>query len=61
VVDGVNDVVAIAASGIHPAPDAIQSAIERGFVRGLAPIEGRMLILVDLERLCAPALAGEPA
>ncbi|HET9470239.1 MAG TPA: chemotaxis protein CheW [Usitatibacter sp.] len=61
VVDGVNDVVALAESDIRPAPEAIQSAIERGFVRGLAPVGERMLILVDLERLCAPALAAEPA
>jgi len=61
VVDGVNDVLGLSEGDIHPARDAIQSAIERGFVRGLAPVGERMLILVDLERLCAPALAVEHA
>lgn len=61
VVDGVNDVLAIAESDIHPAPEQVQSAIERGFVQGLAPVGDRMLILVDLARLCSPMLAAEPA
>ncbi len=60
VVDGVNDVIELAAGDIRPAPEAVQSRIDGGFVRGLAPAGDRMLIVADLARLLAPAL-GEAA
>jgi purine-binding chemotaxis protein CheW len=50
VVDAVSDVVALAADEIRPTP-AMKSAIEQGFIRGLAPVEGRMLILLDISKL----------
>ena len=55
VVDGVNDVVALSEEDIRPAPEQLHSVIEQGFVQGLAPVDGRMLIVVDLARLLAPA------
>lgn len=56
VVDGVNDVIELGADDVRPAPDAVQSRLEERFVRGLAPAGERMLIVVDLARLLAPAL-----
>ncbi|HXZ47696.1 MAG TPA: chemotaxis protein CheW [Usitatibacter sp.] len=56
VVDGVSDVVALAAGEIRPAPVEFATLVERGFVRGLAPIDERLLIVVDLV-----ALLGDPA
>jgi purine-binding chemotaxis protein CheW len=50
VVDAVSDVVGLTAEQIRPAPE-VGSAIASGFIRGLAPLDARMLILVDIERL----------
>ena len=50
VVDAVCDVVALTAEEVRPAP-TLGGAIESGFIRGLAPIDGRMLIVVDIARL----------
>jgi purine-binding chemotaxis protein CheW len=50
VVDAVSDVVALAAIQIRPAP-ALGGAIASGFIRGLAPLGGRMLIVIEIARL----------
>ena len=50
VVDAVTDVVPLAAGDIRPAP-AMASTLRRQFIRGIAPAEERMLVVVDLERL----------
>ena len=49
-VDAVNDVARIAAGDIRPAP-AIASALPPEFIRGVAPVDGRMIVVVDLARL----------
>ena len=54
VVDAVTDVARIAASEIRPA-SAIGSVLPPPFVRGIAPVEQRMLVVLDLERLVAVA------
>lgn len=57
VVDAVCDVVALARGEVKPAPE-LRSVIEDGFIRGIAPVEGRMLIVLDIERLIAsPGMA----
>jgi purine-binding chemotaxis protein CheW len=57
VVDAVSDVVALGAEEIRPAPE-LRSVVEDGFIRGIAPIDGRMLIVLDIERLMAsPGMA----
>jgi len=56
-VDAVVDVVALAKDDVRPAP-AFQAAIDTSFIRGIAPIDGRMLIVADLAGLlqfAAPA------
>ena len=63
VVDAVSDVVALAREQVKPAPE-LKSVIEDGFIRGIAPVEGRMLIVLDIQRLMASpgmALAAEAA
>lgn len=52
VVDAVSDVVGLLPGQVRPAPD-MGGAAAMGFIRGLAPLEGRMLIVVDLARLMA--------
>jgi purine-binding chemotaxis protein CheW len=62
-VDAVSDVVALSPDEIRPAPP-MQGVIDAGFIRGLAPVEGRMLILLDITRLMSSremALADEAA
>ena len=50
IVDAVTDVARLAAGDIRPAP-TMASALPRQFIRGIAPVEQRMLVVVDLERL----------
>jgi purine-binding chemotaxis protein CheW len=49
VVDSVSDVVSLAEDSIHPAPEFGTFDIQ--YLMGLATLEGRMLILLDIERL----------
>lgn len=50
VVDGVSDVVALPPEQIHPAPE-FGSSLDTQYLKGMASMEGRMVILVDIERL----------
>jgi len=50
VVDGVSDVMALQDSQIRDVPDLV-SSIDTRYILGLASVEERMLILVDIERL----------
>jgi purine-binding chemotaxis protein CheW len=59
VVDGVCEVCDLKAEDLRPAPD-MAVAIETDFVRGLAMVEEKMLILLDVGRLVTSAL-GEQA
>ena len=50
VVDGVSDVLHLGVNEIRPVPDIV-SGIDTRYIIGLARIEDRMLILVDIEQL----------
>ena len=50
VVDSVSDVIRLAPGDIRPAPE-MGSAFDTEFLLGLATIDDRMLILLDIERL----------
>jgi len=50
VVDGVSDVIAVAAADIKPAPE-LAAALDTRYIQGLATVGGQMMILVDIERL----------
>ena len=52
VVDAVSDVVALLPSQIRPAPE-MGTGVDVSFIRGLAPLDGRMLIVMDIARLLA--------
>ena len=54
VVDSVSDVLALAAGDIRPAPE-FTARLDNAFVRGLATIDQRMLIIADIERLMTGA------
>ena len=50
VVDGVSDVIELAPEHIHPAPE-FGASLDTQYLRGMATMEGRMVILIDIERL----------
>lgn len=50
VVDAVADVVALTKDTIKPAPQ-FESQVDAAFVRGIATVDERMLIVVDIESL----------
>jgi purine-binding chemotaxis protein CheW len=50
VVDAVCDVVALLPGEVRPAPD-MMTTIDAGFIRGLAPLDARMLIVIDIAKL----------
>jgi purine-binding chemotaxis protein CheW len=54
VVDSVSDVIALSDEQVQPAPD-VGAAIDAGCIAGLATLQDRMLILVEIERLMAIA------
>lgn len=56
-VDSVSDVTTLASEQIKPAP-SMGAGTDTGYVVGLGTVEGRMLILVDIESLLA---AGDAA
>ena len=50
VVDGVSDVIALKAEQIRPAPE-FGASLDTCYLQGLGTVDGRMLILVDIEKL----------
>src|SRR5688500_947190 len=54
VVDGVSDVITLAAEQMRPAPD-LSSSFDTQYITGLGTVEERMLILVDIEKLMTGA------
>jgi purine-binding chemotaxis protein CheW len=50
VVDGVSDVIDLAPDQIHAAPE-FGSSLDIEYLRGMATMDERMIILVDIERL----------
>jgi purine-binding chemotaxis protein CheW len=57
VVDSVSDVLELAQDAIKPAPE-MSSAIDTGFITGIASVGERMLILMDIEALMSSAEMG---
>jgi purine-binding chemotaxis protein CheW len=53
VVDGVSDVMTLGADQIRPAPKFGDSTGSTEYMTGLASVDNRMLILVDIEKLMA--------
>ena len=50
VVDGVSDVIQVAAADIKPPPE-LGGAVDTRYLQGLATVGGQMMILIDIERL----------
>ncbi len=57
VVDGVSDVIALSDEQIRPAPE-FGTAMDTEYIQGLASIEDRMAIVVDIEKLMTSSEMG---
>ena len=51
VVDSVSDVIVLSPEAIRPAPVLASQQIDAAFVRGVATVSDRMLIMMDIEAL----------
>src|SRR3972149_7482604 len=51
VVDGVSDVIQLAAEQIRPAPDFSASTFDTQYITGLGTLDERLLVLMDIEKL----------
>lgn len=57
VVDGVSDVIDVAVADIKPAPE-LGAQVSTEFIEGLAAVSGRMVMLLDIDRLIGGDVAG---
>jgi len=55
VVDAVSDVLPLESGQIQPPPEFAESVFDTAYITGLATIDGRMLILLDIEKLISGA------
>jgi len=60
VVDGVSDVVDVKASEVRPTPD-LGSRDATDHIRGLVPVNERMVVLLDLDRLIGAEMVEVPS
>jgi len=51
VVDAVNEVHDIPTAKIQASPDLLGGSIDQVFIKGIATLDGRMVILLDIEKL----------
>ena len=58
VVDSVSDVLELSRDSIRPAPELNASAVDTSFITGIGAVNGRMLILMDIEGLMSSADMG---
>jgi len=58
VVDAVSDVYSVASESIRPPPD-IMGSVDHMFVTGLADLDGKLLIILDIERLVESSVLGD--
>jgi purine-binding chemotaxis protein CheW len=55
VVDAVSDVLTLAVEAIRPTPEFASATFDTKYITGLATVDDRMLILLDIERLMTGA------
>ncbi|UII57431.1 chemotaxis protein CheW [Cytobacillus spongiae] len=53
IVDAANDVIDIVADSIEPPPEVV-GAIEAEYISGVAKIDKRLLVLIDLDKVLSP-------
>lgn len=57
VVDGVNEVLMIAAGMIEQPSSMFASGVDANYISGIANLEDRLIIILDLEKIICPGLA----
>jgi len=57
-VDAVSDVYSVGADSIQPPPD-VMGSIDHMFVTGLARLEDKLVIILDIERLVTSSILGD--
>ncbi len=57
-VDAVADIITIASGSIQPVPE-LERKVDTGFLSGLVTVDGRMVALLDLDRLFDSELTAE--
>ncbi len=50
-VDGVSEILRIPDESIEPTPPIVASGISSDFIRGVAKVDGRLIIFLDLDRI----------
>jgi purine-binding chemotaxis protein CheW len=50
-VDGVSEILRIPDEAIEPTPPIVASGVSSDFIRGVAKVEGRLIIFLDLDRI----------
>ena len=50
-VDGVSEILRIPDESIEPTPPIVASGVSSDFIRGVAKVEGRLIIFLDLDRI----------
>ena len=54
IVDEVPEVLRVAEEAVEPTPEIIQTEVKRDYLRGLAKLGDRLILLLDLHKLLAP-------
>jgi purine-binding chemotaxis protein CheW len=57
IVDAVSEVLRLSEDAVDVAPELVTSEIDASFLKGIAKLEGRLLILLELDRIFSPAEA----
>ncbi len=58
-VDEVPEVLKIPVENIEPTPELVQSGVEKQYIKGVAKLENRLIVLLDLEKVLSPREMGE--
>ncbi len=51
IVDGVSEVIRISSDLVEPPPEMVATSLDASYLKGLARLEGRLLILLELDRV----------
>lgn len=54
IVDEVPEVIRISEENVEPTPEIIQSEVKRDYIKGVAKLGTRLIILLDLKKILAP-------
>lgn len=59
IVDGVSEVLRLDAASVEATPEMVATQIDSAFLKGIAKLGGRLLILLDLDLIASSAPEGE--